>query len=290
MSLLLHKSRKRPIEPERVRLELSGPILKRALSNAVAGCDELGGIERYAAALELKSAMFRDALGDMKVRELELEQLMGLCVFMSTVRRRIAPYLDPSGFAKIRQALTGLLDGAADTGTTNARMAAFCNAFPNDKKHRWVRDLAAEVLHNTDPERYPLMTRWVWDAKANTGVIREIWHGDNVDHMTIPVPDEYDTFVVLREELSQFLTSNGIFSNVIHYVDLLCAQVYAEYISAQGGSYLRTEFSAPDDPIEHTRRILGLDGVKPNSARTRLKSVAGEAFVLEDVKLLEQET
>ena len=290
MSLLLHKSRQSPIEPERVRLELSGPILARALSNVVAGCDELGGIERYAAALELKSSMFRDALGAMKVRELELEQLMGLCVFMSTVRRRIAPYLDPTGFAQIKQALTGLLDGASDTGTTNARMAAFCNAFPNDRKHRWVRDLAAEVLHNTDPERYPIMTRWVWDAKANTGVVREIWHGENVDHMTIPVPDEYDTFVVLREELSQFLTSNGIFSNVIHYVDLLCAQVYGEYISAQGGSYLRTDFSAPDDPMEHTRRILGLDGVKPNSTRTRLKSVAGEAFVLEDVKLLERET
>ena len=66
----------------------------------------------------------------------------------------------------------------------------------------------------------------------------------------------------------------------------LCAQVYAEYISAQGGSYLKADFTSQEDPMEHTRRILGLDGVKPGSARTRLKSIDGEAFVLEDAKLL----
>ena len=33
------------------------------------------------------------------------------------------------------------------------------------RQHRFLRDLAAEILHNTLPEHYPLMTRWVWDAK-----------------------------------------------------------------------------------------------------------------------------
>ncbi len=45
-------------------------------------------------------------------------------------------------------------------------------------------------------------------------------------------------------------------------VDLVCAQVYAEYICEQGGSYLRADFSAPEDPMQHTRRLLGLDGVR----------------------------
>ncbi len=287
MSLLLHKRQNEPVEPERVQLELSGPALASALANLATGAEELGGIERYAEALDLKSSMFKDVLGEGNVRNLELEQFMGLCVFMSTVRRRVSPYLDADGFRKLKAALYDLVQGATDTTTTDDRVVAFCAAFPEDKGHRWVRDLAAEVLHNTDPERYPLMNRWVWDAKANTGVIREIWHGDAVDHMTIPVPDAYETFVVLREELSQYLTSNGIFSHVMHYVDLLCAEIYAEYICAQGGSYLRTDFSAPEDPMEHTRRILGLDGVKPGSQRTRLRSMDGEAFVLDDVKLLD---
>ena len=36
------------------------------------------------------------------------------------------------------------------------------------------------------------------------------------------------------------------------------------------------------DLVEHTRRLLGLDGVKAGSGRTRLKAINGEAYVLED--------
>ena len=286
MASLLQRLSDTASVPERVRLELSGPMLKQALQGLVSGSEQHGGIERYAEALKLKSEMFKDALAGDKIGALDLDGLMGLCTFMATVRRRIAPYLDPSGLAQIKRALIALTDGMQDTTTTDDRWSTFCAHFPDDRKHRWVRDLAAEVLHNLDPERYPLMGRWVWDAKANTGVIREIWYGANVDHMTIPVPDEYETYVVLREELSQFLTGNGIFRDVMQYVDLLCAQVYAEYISAQGGGYLKADFTSELDPMEHTRRILGLDGVKPGSTRTRLKSIDGEAFVLEDTKLL----
>jgi hypothetical protein len=103
-----------------------------------------------------------------------------------------------------------------------------------------------------------------------------------VDNITLQVPDGYQTCLVLREELSQFLTDNGIFRDVIWYVDLLCAQVYAGYISAQGGAYLRADFSAPHDPLEHTRRMLGLDGVKAGTRRTRLKAIDGQIHVLED--------
>ena len=48
----------------------------------------------------------------------------------------------------------------------------------------------------------------------------------------------------------------------------------------------RTDFSAPEDPMQHTRRLLGLDGVQPGSGKTRLKSIEGEAFVIDDNKLL----
>lgn len=272
--------------PERAVLELSGGLLAQALQGLVNGCEASGGIEKYADAIKLKHQMFHDALADGKHKDLEVETFMGLCTFMSTVRRRVAPYLDKEGFAKIKTATSELLLGASDTSTTDYRWQNFVENFPQDKQHRWVRDLAAELLHGSDPERYPLMSRWVWDAKANTGVIREIWHGDNVDNMTIPVADQYETYVVLREELSQYLTNNGIFQNILEYVDLLSGQIYATYISAQGGSYLKADFTSEMDPMENCRRILGLDGVKPNSGKTRLKSFDGDAFVIEDQKLL----
>lgn len=272
-------------EVERPVLDLSADALRSALQQMIVGSEEHGGIERYIDAVKLKSDMFQQALVDVDDGDLELETFKGLCTFMSTVRRRIAPWLNTESFEVIRGALPGLFD---DTDTVDARVQAFCEYFPGDKKHRWVRDLATEVLHNCDPERYPLMNRWVWDARANTGVLREIWHAENIDHITIQVADGYGTFLMLREELSQFLSDNGFFRDILYYVDVLCAQIYAQYICEQGGSYLRADFSAPEDPMQHTRRLLGLDGVRPGDGKTRLKSIDGEAFVLDDGHLLKQ--
>ncbi len=271
----------RPADVERPVLELSGDAIRASLQTAIAGAEEQGGIERYVDAVKLKSSMFQRAVDD--VDNLELESFMGLCTFMSTVRRRIGPWLNEDAFGNVREGLGELLD---DETPVDARIEAFCTRFPNDKKHRWVRDLATEMLHNVEPERYPLMNRWVWDARANTGVLREIWHAENIDHITIPVGDGYGTYLMLREELSQFLSDNGFFRDVLQYVDILCAQIYAQYICEQGGSYLRADFSAPEDPMQHTRRLLGLDGVRPGSGRTRLKSIDGEAFVIDDTNLL----
>ena len=277
------KSAIQPHEFERPTLELSGEILRTALQMMVSGSEEHGGIERYIDAVKLKSAMFRQALVENDIADLDLETFKGLCTFMATVRRRISEHLNEEAFAGMREAIIALFD---DAEHIDDRIGRFCERFPNDKKHRWVRDLATEMLHNADPERVPLMNRWVWDASANTGVIREIWHGDDVDHITIPVANGYGTYIMLREDLSQFLSDNGIFRDVLYYVDILCAQVYAQYICEQGGSYLRADFQAPEDPMQHTRRLLGLDGVRPGNGRTRLKSIDGEAFVLDDSNAL----
>jgi hypothetical protein len=274
----------KPIAIERPVLDLSGEAIRVAMQYMVSGAEEQGGIERYVDAVKLKNVMFRQALAEHDVAALELETFMGLCTFMATVRRRIGPWLNAEAFASVREGLVDLFD---DSAPVDARLEAFCARFPMDKQHRWVRDLATEVLHNTDPERFPLMNRWIWDARANTGVVREIWHGDDVDHLTIPVGDGYGTYLMLREELSQFLSDNGYFRDILCYVDILCAQVYAQYICEQGGSYLRADFQAPEDPMQHTRRLLGLDGVRPGSGKTRLKSIDGEAFVLDETNTLQ---
>ncbi len=275
-----------PPQLARPQLDLSGPLLAEAFHSVAREAEEHGGIERYVEALKLKAALFQDTLGSGKVAELDLHNFVGLVAFMPTVRRRISPYLGRDGFANIRGGLVELLSDIASPSTTDQRISAFCARFPEDNAHRFIRDLAGEVLHNVDPERYPLMNRWVWDAKTNTGAVREIWFGDNVDRMTIPLADGYATFLMLREELAQFLTSQGIFRDVIFFTDILIAHVYAGYIAAQGGTYLRADFSSVEDPMHHTKRILGLDGLRPGSRRTRVKAENGQPFIIEDVKML----
>lgn len=245
----------------RPSLELSGPALTAALERIVAGCEQTVGVEAFVEALKLRGMIIHQVFDRSGSTGPSMSQFSKISSLMPTVRRRVTAYLNEDDYPQLLSACMVLFTAKHDPDSVDNRIADFCAEFPQDKKHRWVKDLAAELLHAFNPERYPLMCRWIWDEKANTGVIREIWHGD-VDRVSIRIPDTYATFVMLREELSQFLASNGIYRDTLQYVDLLCAQVYAEYISAQGGSYLRADFSSAEDATKHVRRLLGLDGVR----------------------------
>ena len=314
------------LTPVRPVLHLSGEKLRMALETAIRAAEPVGGVERFVAALKLKSEVFQERLGEGRARDLTLAGFDEIVPLMTTVRRRLPPLIAARGWPTVHRAIGDLLHDPHVPGTADARAAAFCTALASpssplpsgarnrvggelpatastsglqkelsdigtgatslhpptpalspqrgggpsrtsgESSTRFLRDLAAELLHNVLPEHYPLMTRWVWDAKSNTGVLREIWHdasGDAaVDRMIIDIPDSHETFLVLREEISQFLSDHGIFRDMLWYVDLVSAQIYAGYIGSQGGAWLKTDFSAETDPLEHTRRILGLDRLR----------------------------
>ncbi len=261
-------------------LDLSGPKLRAAFEHLVEAAEATGGVERYVGALALKASLFDEVLGNGRLGALTKSGFYNLAAFITPVRRRIGDWLGCSGFAVMHRRLELLLDG--DAATADLRLRLFVDSFPADRAHRWTRDLAAEVLHFSAPERCPLMTRWMWDARVNTGVLREIWHSDGSEIGHIAVSDELSTFVTLGEELAEFLRGNGVFRDLPLYVDLLCAHVYAGYINDSGGQYLHADFcgGANGDAMAHTRRLLGLDAVDSESGRTRLKLIDGEAYVL----------
>ncbi len=274
--------------PARPVLHLSGPKLRRAFENLVESADDTGGVERYVGALALKASLFEEVLGKGKVSELTEAEFYDLAAFITPVRRRIGAWLGRNGFAAMHTRLEALLRGWSDVGTADQRLNAFVASYPADREHRWSRDLAAEVLHFAAPDRYPLMTRWMWDARVNTGVLREIWHNENDTAGAIAVGDGFATFATLRQELEGFLQENGVFRDLPYYVDLLCAHVYADYINDKGGQYLHADFcgGAKTDAMAHTRRLLGLDAVDSESGRTRLKLIDGEAYVLGEPRRL----
>ena len=185
--------------------------------------------------------------------------------------------------------LVALLDGWSDLGTADQRLSAFVASFPTDREHRWSRDLAAEVLHFTAPERYPLMTRWVWDARVNTGVLREIWHSDNnVDAGTIAVGDGFATFVTLREELEGFCRRTAC-SATCRSTSICSAPTSMPPTSTTGAANICTRISAaaPRPTRWRTRAACsGLDAVDTESGRTRLKLIDGEAYVLGEPRQL----
>lgn len=253
-------------------LDLSGDRLRRALSDLVASAQPTGGVERYVTALHLKSALFAEVLADGG-RAMTETEFLDLCAFMAPVRRRIGAVLADAGFAAVQARIGALMQA----GPLDARIAAFIAAFPGGREMRWVRDLAAEIVHFTRPEALPLMTRWVWDARVGTGVLREIWHAEDVDQAVIAVPDTVLTFTTLRNELDGFLQGEGVFRDRAFYIDILMAHVYAGYINDRGGQYLRNDFTLEGDPMLHTRRMLGLDAVDTETGRTRLRLIDGSA-------------
>jgi hypothetical protein len=276
-----------PPAPVRPVLDLSGPKLRAAFGNLVDSAETTGGVERYVGALALKASLFDEVLGNGAVGDLTEQEFYDLAAFITPVRRRIGTWLGSNGFAAMHRRLADLLDGEPDAAA-DLRLRLFVDSFPADREHRWARDLAAEALHFTAPDRYPLMTRWMWDARVNTGVLREIWHSDDAEIGAIPIADDLISFVTLREELTEFLRGNGVFRDVPLYVDLLCAHVYAGYINDTGGQYLHADFcgGAKGDPMAHTRRLLGLDAVDTDSGRTRLKLIDGVAHVLGEPRRL----
>jgi hypothetical protein len=273
--------------PQGPVLHLSGPRLRRAFENLVAAAEETGGVERYVGALALKASLFQEVLGKGRVAEMSETEFLDMCAFIAPVRRRIGPWVQSGNFRLLRLWLERLLTGWSDVGSADSRLEDFEQNFPRDREHRWVRDLAGEVLHFVAPERYPLMARWIWDKRVGTGVLREIWFADDVDAAQIDVGDGFLTHETLRRELEGFLGENGVFRDLPFYCDLLCAHVYAGYINDRGGQYLRADAcgDAPD-PMLHTRRMLGLDAVDSETGRTRLKLIDGVAHVLGEPRRL----
>ena len=277
-----------PPVPKGPVLDLSGPRLRRALEHLIESAESTGGVERYVGALALKASLFEEILGKGRVHEMAESEFLDLAAFITPVRRRVGPWLGENGFPRMHRRLVSLLEGWSDTSTADERLCEFITSFPADREHRWVRDLGAEILHFTAPDRYPLMTRWVWDSRVATGVLREIWFADDVDTANIEAKDDFATFMKLGEEIEGFLKDNGVFRDLTFYADLLMAHVYAAYINDRGGQYLRSDFSTTGDPMAHTRRMLGLDAVDTESGRTRLKLIDGTAHVLGEQPLIAQ--
>lgn len=245
-------------------LHLSGARLRAALAALTKASEGIGGIEQFASAVRIRAELFQERLGEGRAEAIERSRFEQLVRFMPTVRRRIGPLIGGAAWPGTRAAMAALLAEAHVPATADRRIDAFCASLvAGAPAPRHLRDLAAELLHAVLPEHYPLRTRWVWDARANTGALREIWHdpvaGDDVSGIVIDVPDTHETFLALRQELAAFLSGEGIYRDVLWYVDLLLAHVYARYINDQGGAYLRADFASEGDPLEHTRRMLGLD-------------------------------
>lgn len=258
-------------------LHLDGKYLRNAFETLANGAESIGGIEFLVQALEEKSILFQRTFAS-SADDLQEAEFLDACTFIPTVRRRLKRALTDEGFNELKFRIKNLLTELS-LSNVDQKFAEFKNSFPNESNYRWVHDLAAEIVHYRDPQTYPLMTRWIWDNSTNSGVLFEIWFREYKSN-ALEIENSVYLHLSLRQELGEFLRSEGVYANIHFVIDSLCAWIYGVYIGAQGGSFLKSDFTRGDHPIQFALRMLGLDGVIGTDGKTRLVLPSGERYTL----------
>jgi len=246
-------------------------ICQQILQRLIDDLAEHGGIEAGVESLQKKHELFRTVLDINAVGTLDREQFNSLfdCVFPA--RRRLDSVLAATALDDLAEYIRSLLFGSDEV---NVRLENFLALqIQTDKKARRAAwDLAAELLHYYDPDQYPLMTRWVWDANAMSGSLREFIRG-NDSLSEIPISCTLEHFQAAREWLIIQLSTHGFYRDEPFVTNLLLARAYAEYVLAMSQSMgmMNSGFGGKMEHFDFMGKLLGIDGYQRNKARPSMQ-------------------
>ena len=272
------------IEPSSLKITLDDEICRTKLQELLNATEEQGGVDGFLEALRNKQALFSDVLAYEKIDDLSSESLSVLLDTVFTARRKLPPSLSKVPHEVIVQQVKHLLYGKQPIPD---RMSQFVAIFggsgsddrkvekENKKVKRAAWDFAAELLHFNCPERFPNMSRWVWNEKETSGALREfIRGGDTMRDVTFG--DDPSNFEASRVWFAQQLGQQGFYRDIHYLIDLLVAQAYAEYIlsMSSGMGMFGSQFGGAElKPIELVVKLLGIDPAKRNDGMRLKKAV-----------------
>ena len=243
------------IIPGKLPVDLDPGLLRKSfyeLEEAFAGQQ---GLSDLASLLEEKAGIFREVLGRLgqPLTERELELLVER---MFTARRKIWPAVIEAGAPAVTAAIQDLLAGYGDL---RQRLQRFEEAIPaSGKARRALRDVGAELLHFSDPARYPFMPRWVWHQETTSGAVREYVRGG--DYLTeFPLGDAPEMFEGVRQWMRDVLEELGVYRNLPFIIDMLLAYQYSQYLRAMAEGFLRSDFGGQSDFTAQIRNLLGVE-------------------------------
>ncbi len=238
---------------------------------------ESGGVEPYLEALANKSRLFQGLLNAPAIEALDREKVETLLETVMPARKRLGLVLAQMDESALVSAVSRLLYGE---GALEDRMNAFVDAMPvqaetdvraRNKMRRAGWDFGAELLHFSAPDRYPLMTRWVWDQATLSGAMRELLRGGDTLN-DIPFGMSPGVYEAGRVWVAQQMAEQGVYRDPHFAVDLFLAHAYADYMRAMssGMGLMNADFGGKSDPIEPVKKLLGIDATR-RSGESRVK-------------------
>jgi hypothetical protein len=218
------------------------------------------GLDAIAAELAVKHARVRALLGRADRRALRESELRPLLRSIFSSRRRVNHLFERVGAAALAEWIDDLLaEGAPVAG----RVQAFHDrmpAAPDSLRY----DLAGELLHYTDPERYWLWTRWVWDPATRTGALPLV----TMDEFDLAAPTVGETYLRIGTATA-FVHETGRAAGFTRIgdgafgVDVYLACVYCVYVYTTVRMRMTQEFNRVIPPLpELARRFLGVHGME----------------------------
>jgi hypothetical protein len=240
---------------------------------------EDGGPQAYLLALAHKCeriGALTVALASRRLSMVEIEVLIGQ-VF--TARRRLFPALATLGPERVSAALANIVAGE---NPAQERLQAFVDLIPGaeatDREslravarvRRAAWDFGAEMLHFHAPERYPLMSRWVWDAATQSGALRELMSTSALG-AEIGLDGAAAVFDSAQEWVAERLRVAGVFREIPLWIDLILARAYVDYLGAAAQGHFGADFARGTTPRAQLRKLLGIDGERAlGRSRVRL--------------------
>lgn len=216
-------------------------------------------LEAIAGLVELKAAAFRHALEPLAESDLDSDRSLQLLRSVFAARRRAGVFLEalsPQAFSTlVRSLLWGREPASTRVGRFHEAIVAV-DGVPENTGY----DLASEILHFYDPERYWLWTRWMWDPRTETGALPLVLTED-VDLTGADIAETYDrvgvavAFINDVGEAAGFRErGHGVFDT-----DVYLATVYAVYMYTTLRMRMTQEFNkVVPDLDEMLRRLLGV--------------------------------
>lgn len=219
--------------------------------------DDVGSVVER---LQDKSRRFRSLLSPEGLRQLPASSLAEVLKAVFGTRRRAEALLADPGVGVLRGALEELLYGA---GSVDQRFCAFCQRFPEAHRATEAVDLAGEVLHWTQPDRYWLWTRWMWNPRTQTGALRLLvadWRSlvaPTLGEGYLRVGEAVAYAEATRQSLGLFAQAPAQTSSFLTDVYLAC--VYTLYLFTVLRMRMSQEFTKIlPSPWQLMQRLLGV--------------------------------
>ncbi|HHL73603.1 MAG TPA: hypothetical protein ENJ29_13940 [Bacteroidetes bacterium] len=234
-----------------VDTETAKEFIGEALEKVAA--EELSAICRE---VEQKALWFQGKLSETHLPQLSSGEYYSLLRRVFATRRSANKIIETHPLESFRKQAMALLYGDEPV---SERFRTFVAIFDDLPVHV-ARDLASEILHFTDPDRYWLWTRWMWDPRTKTGALPLVttasYDFDGEDEGAVYMKiGEAIAFVHQVGDAAGFQT----ISREIYGTDVFLSCVYVIYVYTVLRIRMTQEFNRvmPELP-EFSRRLLGV--------------------------------